>query len=187
MKALITVRDRWVYSVVVARIATSLLLFFSPVIGTVLSFFFDWFDAYILIQVAGISRRAYHKIDKALDEVWSVCMLLVSLQSRYFFLLLFFFVYRLLGQFVFMKTGKTKWFMAFPNIFEFLFVWLILFVPLLNITLFYAIFGGVVVSIILKEMQEVFLHSIWKNFLESHKKTGYPKYIARFGWHRIGL
>jgi len=133
-----------------------------PILSIVLSLFLDTIDAEFAHHV--VSKHKYQLIDKTLD-LWVLIFEMIYgwINLPYFrLLLLFLFIWRLIGTFVFYKSRDRKWLLVFGNFFENIF-YLIFFATnfkSLNILLsnqlyFYISFF---ILFILKIFQEWFIH-----------------------------
>lgn len=106
--------------------------------------------------------------------------MLVSAIGYWFFpYLLVFFVYRLAGYLIVLSTRQFKYFILFPNFFDFLYLWFFL-------DFFYASFSSspafsLTILFALKICQEIWIYLIWPNHLRHH---GYPRALAILGQKR---
>lgn len=178
-----------VWTTVLLRLAAAMFIFFQPLVGMLASFFMDWFDAYLLIQRAGISRKQYHVLDKNLDQVWSVVMLIAGWNTPYRMVLAVLFVYRLLGHAVFLVSHDTRIFLFFPNVFEFAFFWFVALLPWVGTFSVHNSWLILILLTMLKMVQEVTLHYIWPARLRYMKKhwNGYSPVLRALGWRRLGI
>lgn len=174
---------------VVLRLLAAAAIVISPIIGMIASLFLDWFDSYLLIQKAGITRKQYHVIDKNIDQIWSLVMLGVGVFSPYKTLLVRLFVFRLIGHGIYSATHNTRVFLFFPNVFEFVFLWFVALSPWLsrfNNRYFWPMFG---LLCVLKMVQEYALHWFWPGYLQrmKKKKVAYSPLLRRLGWRHLGI
>lgn len=171
-----------ILSTVLLRLTAAGLIFFYPLLGMLSSFFLDWFDSYLLIQKAGISRKQYHMIDKNIDQVWSIVMLIVGFMTPYSLVLAGLFLFRLLGHIFYLNTRDTRVFLFFPNVFEFAFFWFVACSQPYS-------HQALILLTLLKLVQEVSLHWIWPARLRSMKKHwhGYSPWLRALGWRRLGI
>lgn len=171
------------------RVIGALFIFFQPLIGIIISYFLDWFDSYLLIQRAGISRAQYHMLDKNLDEFWSVIMLIVGWHTPFVGLLAGLFVYRLIGHLVYLATNDTRIFLLFPNVFDFVFLWFVALRPWVSVASAMYFWQVIIVLTGLKVIQEIVLHWIWPARLRYMKKHwhGYSPFLRSLGWRRLGI
>lgn len=176
-----------VCAVVGFRLAGIMLILWYPFAGMLVSFVFDWLDAQVLIHMAGYNREDYHALDKSIDQVWSLVMLFVGLGTPYGGLLILLFCWRAIGFLVHLSTGNTRVYIWFPNVFEFVFFWLVAFVPMLG-SQYQSIplYEVVIVSLILKEIQEYVVHIWWHDRIIQYRKNGYPTIFRRIGYRRVG-
>jgi len=172
---------------VALRLTAALYIFWNPLWGMLASFFMDWFDSYLLIQRNGFSRNDYEMLDKQLDQVWSVVMLLAGLGTPYGMLLLVLFAFRLLGHAVYLAVKDTRIFLFFPNVFEFAFLWFVALVPLGSTKV--AMYTVLVWLVVGKLIQEAILHWIWPAWLSDmkRKRRPYPSVFRALGWNRLGV
>lgn len=172
---------------VIIRIAAALYIIIHPLAGMLLCFFLDWFDAYLLIQHAKLSREEYHALDKNIDQLWSVIMLLVGFSTPFRWVFLFLFMYRLFGHVLYLHLNDTRVFLFFPNVFEFAFLWFVALAPWGTLAVDYRI--ALVFHTVLKLIQEVALHHIWPKKLLSMKynRRVYHPWLRALGWNRLGI
>jgi len=104
---------------IVLRLLFGPIIFLSPIIATIGNIFLDAFDGELYKQ-SGYARPQYSIYDKILDYYWYIWILLYVLITdaplKYIFLGLF--LYRTLGQLLFIKFNKGIILFLFPNIFE---------------------------------------------------------------------
>ena len=179
----------FIWFTVILRLIAAGTILFQPLYGMLASFFMDWFDAYLLIQRAGISREAYHTLDKNLDEVWALVMLAVGLATPYRIILTILFLFRLIGHGIYLMTNDTRVFLFFPNVFEFAFFWFVALAPWVGTYSVSRFMETLLILTVLKVIQELSLHWIWPARLRYMKKHwhGYSPFLRFFGWHRLGL
>lgn len=175
--------------VVAARITAALWILWSPVWGMVVSMLLDWIDSYIWIQRGGFTRLEYHFLDKNIDQFWSVCMLISGFIHGAGWVLLGWFLFRLIGHLIFLLNRHPAVFILFPNVFDFMFIWLVPGVmlgwPEALGPVGYARLGWGLMA--LKLVQEIVLHGLWPRQLLWLKKHGYPPLLQRLGWHNVGI
>lgn len=140
-----------VWAVTIARLLIALYIFVNPLWGVILSMIADWVDSQILIHGIGITRAQYQLWDKNVD--WFAYVVELTVAASYgvylpFFLLLF---WRFIGQFMFLRTHKRWMFVLFPNFFEVIFLWFILFYPDRPL-------GWLIAIVIGKQLHEIGLH-----------------------------
>lgn len=146
--------------VIFLRVGAALSLFLVPVEGYIATVVFDWVDAMILLHIVHITRKQYQYFDKMLDLVSFVAMLLVGIRYGMFWPLLFFFVYRLIGYWLYMRTHDQRYFVYFPNFFEVVFLWTVV-GKAMGITdhlVPSAYWTWLVVLFLLKELHEAYIH-----------------------------
>lgn len=156
--------------VLIARIFFALYMFVSPVWGYIWTVAFDYVDAIVWLHTLHISKAQYQYVDKILDFVYFLVMLVIGSQYGVFFPLVVLFVYRLIGQVIFMKNQDVRTFVFFPNVFELLFVWTVLG----TITEFTnGMTAGetriwILVLFLIKEGHEIFLHYVLPKYLRAN-------------------
>ena len=158
------------------RVASAIYILFNPVLGFILYLFFDFWDGYFFEQVEGLvemPRPTYQRFDKYQDWLGYLFMVLVSLNSGYFPLMLALVFYRLLGTILFFLTRKQAIFVLFPNFIEPAFLWFILF-PMAGVRALPWVF---ILLIIVSEIREIFLHIYWPWTL---KKNGFPLFLRKY-------
>lgn len=156
-----------VWAVTLIRFLAALYILINPLWGLIWSFVFDILDAQVLIHYLGIKRSEYHLWDKNVDWFAYITEFLVAIQYGLylpFFLLLF---WRFAGQFMFMRTEKTIYFILFPNFFEIAFLWLVLFHPAVTPFDFTELhpWSWLVALLVGKVIHEVLLHFLWSKIL----------------------
>lgn len=169
-----------VWGVIVARTFTGILIFFQPLNGFIWFSIVDFWDAYFLQHMAGMSWRTYQKLDKKLDWFGYTSMLLVGIRFGIASMVIPFFLFKLLGQIVFMFFKQQKVFLFFPNLLEAIFLWAVIF-PLIGWSggHFSLVFDQTLLMLFALEIvKEFFLHIFWPNHL---KKNGFPNYLRIFG------
>jgi len=172
---------------VALRLTAAVYILWNPLWGMLASFFMDWFDSYLLIQRAGISRKAYHVLDKNIDQFWSAVMLLYGFTTPYWGLLSVLYIFRLAGHAVYIATGNTKVFLLFPNVFEFAFFWFVALAPWSTLAVDYV--SALMLLVLVKLVQEYALHWAWPVQLDrmKHNFRGYHPALRVLGWRRLGI
>lgn len=113
----------------IIRIILPGFLIYRPVIAMLISYFIDEVDGILLNLLSTWDRTQYQLWDKVLDMWWYVALLIYAIKrfgkaKRNW--LIFFFVYRLAGQALYIFVPYEEIFLFFPNYFEALFmVWLL--------------------------------------------------------------
>jgi len=158
------------------RISSAIFILFNPVWGFFLTLFFDFWDGYfyeIRRDLVDMPRSTYHFFDKFQDWIGYICMWIVSYKYNVFGLLSIFFLFRLLGQVIFIYMKKQWIFVIFPNFIDASFLWFIVFKMMginLSIYFLYLLF---IISI----AREISLHIYWPNRL---RKYGYPLFLRKY-------
>ncbi|MDO8452056.1 MAG: hypothetical protein Q7S76_04280 [bacterium] len=159
--------DTRVILVTLVRFLAAISILVDPLKGLFLTYIFDILDAQVLLHWVKISRKQYHIWDKNIDWLAYIAELWVGAQYGVFlplFLLLF---YRFIGHFMFIHTHRPIVYLAFPNLFEVAYMWLVIFVPqgqasLLTQALPWATLWLLFLA---KELHEVLLHYVWPRVL----------------------
>ncbi|OGK23417.1 hypothetical protein A3A46_03150 [Candidatus Roizmanbacteria bacterium RIFCSPLOWO2_01_FULL_37_13] len=99
------------------RLLAPFLIFFNPLMTSVLSLIFDEADFYLFYK-SGYKWIYYHIIDKLLDYWWYIFILIYSLDKPIKFFVIILFIYRSLGQFLSIISRNEKLLLLFPNILE---------------------------------------------------------------------
>jgi hypothetical protein len=119
MKATIQYFTRYVKLSILLRLLFGPVIFISPFIATIANFILDGFDGEIFKR-SGYARPQYSIYDKILDYYWYIWIILfifiTNVPAKYVFLSLF--LYRSIGQFLFVLYNKGIILFLFPNIFE---------------------------------------------------------------------
>ncbi len=129
-KLLIKIRKPAVYLSTFLRLSAPFLIFYSPLAAIAASFFLDGIDG-LIFSWAGVDLNKYEQIDKLLDLYWYffiLAFLFFYPPAPFIFkLLMIFFIWRLIGEILFVLKGKRKILIVFPNLFEaFFWVYIIL-------------------------------------------------------------
>lgn len=118
-----------IYPLIVLRLLTPFLLFINPFLAILFSFILDGLDG-VVFNLAGHSFKTYQSIDKPLDFYWFIFILfyLISAQLNplLFWVFLFFFIIRLIGEILYFWKKNDAIFIYCPNVFEHLF-WVYIF------------------------------------------------------------
>jgi len=156
--------------IVLLRVLSAFLIIISPLWGFLVFEFIDYWDAHFFINVAKTKWSYYQKLDKRLDVLGFLAMVLVGLTYGVFGFLLSLLIFRLIGQLLYEIVKKQLVLTAFPNLIEVFYIWFIL---LESSNQFVLMFLFAV-----KLIQEGFLHYFWPEYL---RKNGYPAIIQAFG------
>jgi len=117
--------------IALARIAGALLVLRWAFVGGVIAVLVDLSDLFMmnLLNLGGVSN--YQSFDKWLDQVYMACFLIVALRwpdpARAISVVLF--ALRLVGFVAFELTGAREVLVAFPNLFEFWFLFVAYLTP----------------------------------------------------------
>lgn len=164
------------------RIFIPLYILINPFVGFVLTCLADYFDAYFIKHREGYTWHEYHTIDKALDWVSYIFMFISGVISGVAGQLFFWMLFRFVGQIVVSKSKKTWYFILFPNIFEFVFVWYVVIGSYFHFEISSVPFWLWMSTVItLKEIQEIWIHYYWPNRV---RRYGYPKFLHVFGYQK---
>jgi len=175
----------FVIGVIVLRIAGALSMFWFPWWGLMVTYIFDFYDCYFLIQKAGYTREKYHALDKWLDWVCYAVEYCIAVWFGLAPLFTVLLLWRFIGQYLFIKTKNTLYFLLTPNIFEIAYMWLVA-ARLEHITdkissmLYWNIF---IFLICVKIVQEIWVHYFWPWYL---KRYGFPSWVKHLGYHNVG-
>ncbi len=175
----------YVAGTILVRVAGALSMLWFPWWGLMATYLFDTADAWFLMQKAGWNRKQYHLLDKYLDWVCYAVEFLIALRVGMAVLFGILLAWRFVGQLLFIKTGKTVYFLLAPNMFEICYMWLVA-APLEHISdalsarAYLAIFIGLIV---LKVVHEAWLHWIWPSYLKAY---GFPRFLRNLGYHNVG-
>ena len=109
---------------VLLRLIFGPAIFIAPRITALVSFMLDWVDGE-LFKRAGYARNQYSFYDKLLDYYWYIWILIYIFANNVPFkdFFVFLFLFRTLGQFLYMKYKKEYLLLLFPNIFEIFFIY----------------------------------------------------------------
>lgn len=148
--------------IVAARLILPLLLWWNALVATALVLLADLADGEVFRRAFAFRKiDTYQRIDKALDFYWYIFALIYSVRFPFFNTLLFFFILRALGTMFFFVKKDRKFLVLFPNIFENLFVFYVLFYtfPSLEIHIKSGLSSlDLLISTSLKMVQEYLLH-----------------------------
>ena len=175
-------KNSTVKTVSLVRLFVPIYILHDPFVGFVLTCIADYFDAYFIKHREGYSWHEYHTIDKALDWVSYIFMFISGLVYGVEQQLIFWMLFRFVGQVIVSASKKTGFFILFPNIFEFVFVWYVIIGGYFHINISSVPFWvWLSVVILLEELQEVWIHYYWPNRV---RKYGYPKFLHAFGYQK---
>lgn len=113
--------------VTLIRFLAAVYILINPLWGLIVSILFDVLDYHVLYRSIHMTNEQYHFWDKNADWLAYATELWVGAQYGAFlplFLLLF---YRFMGQFMFVRHHQRIYFILFPNFYENVFLWVILF------------------------------------------------------------
>jgi hypothetical protein len=177
-----------VWVAILSRIFAAAYIYFNPLWGWILSMIFDCTDWWLLKRKpVNVNIEEYHELDKILDNFTYIVMLITGIKYGVFFILSLFFVYRLIGYYLYTKTKKVSYFVLFPNFFEMMFVWFVIFriYGITNNMSEIQYWGWFIFMLILKEGHEIFLHLFWnQKVMPKWEKSGYPRFLRRLGYDR---
>lgn len=124
---LLTIKNPYFLCMSLIRAAGSLAILWSPVIGFSLTCLLDILDSYVILRISKATRQEYQFWDKNTDWFTYIVMLTVGASYGLFLPLFILLFLRFGGQFMFMRTHKTGFFLVFPNYFEAVFLWTVIF------------------------------------------------------------
>lgn len=112
--------------VVVMRLVSGPLILLNTWVTIIFSTFLDIYDGDYASR-GGLSIRTYQLVDKLLDEWWYMWLVIYTWLSmrEYWWLLWPLFMYRIFGTVVFFATRKRRILMLFPNVFEYVFYFIL--------------------------------------------------------------
>jgi len=124
MKASVSSFTRYVKISTLLRILSGPVIFISPVFASIVNYLLDGFDGE-LFKRSGYARPKYSVYDKILDYYWYIWIILyifaMNVPAKYLFLTLF--LFRSIGQMLFVLTNNGVLLLLFPNIFEKVFLY----------------------------------------------------------------
>ncbi len=148
----------------IIRTIFPLWVFINPIQGIIIALITDGYDYYLLCRYGKISNDLYQYQDKILDYYWYVLILIYTylyIPSIFIqLLLLSTFVFRSLGQLIYMLNHNEGIFLYFPNIQEPIFWLWIIYPSLLDQQL---LFISVTVIVLIKIIIEYYVHIIHVN------------------------
>lgn len=158
--------------VVGVRIVLALYILVNPLRGFILTILADYFDAFVWVFHQGMSWRDYKVFDKLVDNFSYFMMLVVSINYPGFIWLAILLCYRLIGYMLYFKFRNNLLFLAFPNLFEVGFVWLVLLPVYFKVDISSSVsMAYLTVLLIIKIAQELIIH--YPGYLP-FRKPGYP-------------
>jgi hypothetical protein len=104
----------------VIRISGYLYMFVDPIVGILVSFFFDIIDSWILYMFGVPYKGYYHSIDKRLDYLQYIIMIPLVVRYPIFPYFIAVLIYRTIGDLLVYITGKRYYFLFFPNFVEYI-------------------------------------------------------------------
>ncbi|MFA6016643.1 MAG: hypothetical protein WC744_00985 [Patescibacteria group bacterium] len=107
------------FSIVILRVLSAPLIFVWPLPAIILSFFLDVIDIEFASRKV-LTLSEYERYDKMLDLWWYFNAVIFSwlYLLDYKIILLILFVFRMIGNIIFIIKNDRKIFFAFPNFFE---------------------------------------------------------------------
>ncbi len=158
--------------VTLLRLLIPLLIFRYFSIGFIASFFLDAVDLDIIQFFGGRIFPSYQFWDKTLDTYYLSMAMLFSLSwknelARQSSVILFF--YRVIGVVLFVVTGYRALLFFFPNLFEFFFIFYLLYLHFFKTDPIYSLKNLMIILVILlipKLVQEYILHFAQLHFWE---------------------
>lgn len=136
------------------RIAAVFLLWWNFLVAVVVNFVLDAVDGDILSKFR-IKRGWYQKYDKYLDDWWYVVLFVYMLMNvergLVFTILVYLFVWRMIGSLLFEFTNWEWLLMFFPNVFNFGVILWVLMPGLFSLVGAWWVFGGLLVFTLVRE------------------------------------
>ncbi len=148
------------WMVVMLRLGAAFYLLINPLWGFILGLVFDYFDHYVWVYLLKMTQNHYHYIDKILDTTGYFCISIIGTLKGYMFVFELALIFRLIGNFFWLKTGNKKFLIFFPNLLEVAFVWFVL-LNMLGLT--YKSIANWFVFALLVDVQivrEIYIHDI---------------------------
>jgi hypothetical protein len=148
------------YLNILLRTILPLYIFINPLVGIFIAIITDLIDHEILVRWQKMSRHLYQLQDKYLDQFWYFLIIIFLFINQappiVNIIVISTFLYRIVGQILFVKSKNELYFLIFPNLMEPYF-WLYILYPnsyqnpksLLNWT---------IIILTLKLYQEYFIH-----------------------------
>ncbi len=166
----------------IIRIISGPFIIIFPLISSIINFILDWCDGE-WFKRAGYYYHQYSFIDKLLDLYWYL-WIFIFINYKPFPLTIalnILFIIRLIGQCLYFLSKKRIFFLLFPNIFEVLFLYILLKIELNLITmadfmneLFYIEIFLIIIIVLIREyivhIKKANLSYFWKG-----KKTYWRK------------
>lgn len=158
------------------RLTLPLYIFINPITGSLIALFTDLIDHELLVRWQKIPRQIYQLQDKYLDQFWYLLIIIYLFTSQAPLLIVtlitILFVYRILGQVLFIKYKEEKYFLLFPNLAEpFFWLWIAYPKSFSNTS---SLLTWSLIILVLKLYQEYFIHisksSLLNNLLKLRTK-----------------
>ena len=153
--------------VIIIRISGSLPVIYFPFFGSLFAIIVDLSDLFIIgnLDLGGVKN--YQRLDKLLDVSYMLTFLIVSLRWSILErnISIFLFIFRIFGMIFYEATGSRIILFSFPNIFEFWFIGMSFYKYRNKIITKKRITLILVLSTILKLLQEWLLH--WNKYLDN--------------------
>ncbi len=166
------------FGILLIRILSALSLPFAPLVAWVVGRVTDTVDNNIAIR-AGVKYLQYQKIDKSLDFIFRLSIVITAFLLNWpvFWLFLVLSIYRTIGELLIVGNDyfhKQKWFLLFPNVVDYLFPLYILYSQgILQIN--WEVL--VVIALIVKVAAEYISHVVhWSDPLTIATIKHYPAY-----------
>jgi len=148
--------------IVALRLILPLLLWWNALFATILVLLADLADGEVFRRAFAFRDNAkYQQIDKALDFYWYIFALIYSVRFPIFNLLLFLFLWRMLGTLLLLVKKDRKYLVLCPNIFERLFIVYLLTLTFPSLTFLFeanTLYATLFVLSVITILREYFLH-----------------------------
>lgn len=145
---------------ILLRTILPLYLFINPIIGIFIAITTDLIDHEILVRWQKISRHLYQLQDKYLDQYWYLLIIIYLYINQappiVNIIVISTFLYRVMGQILFVKSKNELYFLIFPNLMEPYF-WLYILYPN-SFQNPKTLLSWTTIILILKLYQEYFIH-----------------------------
>ncbi|KKR06099.1 MAG: hypothetical protein UT34_C0001G0139 [candidate division WS6 bacterium GW2011_GWF2_39_15] len=148
--------NKYVKLVIILRLLGYLVIPFKPLEGILLSMFLDCVDWWIL-SWGGIPKRMYHVLDKPLDYIQYLVMLIPLFHTPIFPAYALLLLWRTIGLIIYTKKHSNKIFALFPNVAELLAL-IYLISEKFNLNINVLDFKILFLLLVIKVIQEFWLH-----------------------------
>lgn len=158
----------------IVRLSAIVLLFtINPILAIIINIALDSWDGTFYEYFLKIKKDVYQFHDKLLDYIYymGLMVMAVNLHITFLPLIIFLFIYRTVGQFIFFFKGNREIFIYFPNFFEYF----ILGILVVDVVEAKQMFSGI--DLMYPVLSVIFLFKFWHEVWLHHQKRSVVREI----------